>query len=240
MCVRIGIDLEISLTLSKATGPVVLEQLAAVKGASSLIAERVLRAQAEIEYVEEHDIHIYKATRMTHQMADRYSIAMMKFMLFSVQEGLLDNWNGGDDDVFLVNVAGGRRHDIKTFRHKFPNTREKFFDLFKPQPVKGASIYYLKFIFCNWSDAQCLEILQHIREAMKPSYSTLMIEEFILSDKHCPMLPAMWDGEMMLFLNSMERSEGHWRRLLTEAGFEPSFSYPPGDGQGIIRAELKE
>ncbi|KAL4936041.1 hypothetical protein BDV06DRAFT_233759 [Aspergillus oleicola] len=333
MCVRIAIDLEIFSTLSKATEPMTLEQLAAVKGANTLIAERVLRILAGIEFVAERDVHVYTATRMTRQMADRYSIAMAKFIYdfgmsslakipeflrnnnhqliegptdgpwnyamghdsiiwdwvaksperlditnsfmegdrgsrppwvqwFPVQEEILGTWNGGDEDVFFVDVAGGRGHDIKTFKDKFPETKGKFvledlphvveqsvegleaqkigFDLFKPQPVKGARIYYMKFILHDWSDSQSVEILQHIREAMKLGYSTLIIEEFILPDKDCPMLPAMWDWEMMVFCNSMERSEGHWKRLLSDAGFDAKFSYPPGDGQGIILAELKQ
>ncbi|KAL4964286.1 O-methyltransferase [Aspergillus stella-maris] len=303
MCVRIGIDLKIFSTLSKATEPMTLKQLAAVEGANPFVAERVLRILSGIEYVAERDVHVYTATRMTHQMADRYSVAMVKFNYdfgmsslakipewlrnhnhqvvegshfmeadrgsrppwvewFPVQEQILTNWRGGDDDTFFVDVAGGRGHDIKTFKHKFPNTKGKFvledlphvieqsvqgldadkiaFDLFKPQPVKGARIYYMKFILHDWSDAQNIEILKHIREAMKPGYSTLIIEEFILPDKDCPTLPAMWDWEMMVFLNSMERSEGHWRKLLSDAGFEAEFFYPPGDGQGIIRAEIKQ
>lgn len=89
----------------------------------------------------------------------------------------------------------------------------------------------MKFILHDWSDNDSLRILEQIREAMTPGHSVLVIEEFILPEKDCPMLSAMWDWEMMVFLNSLERSEGHWRRLLDEAGFEAKFFYPPGDGQ---------
>lgn len=89
----------------------------------------------------------------------------------------------------------------------------------------------MKFILHDWSDSDSLKILEQIRQAMKPGYSALVIEEFILPQKDCPMLSAMWDWEMMVFLNSLERSEGHWRRLLDETGFDAKFFYPPGDGQ---------
>jgi hypothetical protein len=36
---------------------------------------------------------------------------------------------------------------------------------------------------------------------------------------------------MMVFLNSFERSEGRWKKLLDEAGFSAVFWAPPGDGQ---------
>jgi hypothetical protein len=44
------------------------------------LPERVLRILAGINYVKEHDVHVYTATALTHQMTDRYSIAMVKFM----------------------------------------------------------------------------------------------------------------------------------------------------------------
>lgn len=76
---------------------------------------------------------------------------------------------------------------------------------------------------------------------MKKGYSKLVIEEFILADTNCAMLSAMWDWEMMVFCNSMERTKGHWQQLLESAGFKNiQFSFPPGDGQGIIEAEVGE
>jgi hypothetical protein len=75
---------------------------------------------------------------------------------------------------------------------------------------------------------------------MKKGYSKLIIEEFVLGDTHCAMLPAMWDWEMMIFCNSMERTASQWQRVLQSAGFKVNkFWYPPGDGQGIIEAELE-
>ncbi|KAL4900266.1 hypothetical protein BDW74DRAFT_188633 [Aspergillus multicolor] len=331
MCVRMGIDLDIFMTLSKSAEPVSLNDLAAVKGASPLITERILRILAGIGYLEEHDVHLYKATRMTYQMAGRDSVAVVKFIYdygmsavakipeflrkhnYQFVEGLTSgpwnyamghedviwNWFGADpdrldvsssfmeadrgsrpswvewcslpaqlvksfdgnsEDVFMVDVAGGRGHDLRTFRNKFPDVKGKFiledmahvieqsveglqtekiaFDLFKEQPIKGAHVYYMKFILHDWSDDQCHQILTRIREAMRPG-SKLVIEEFILPEKDCPMLSAMWDWEMMVFCNSLERSENHWTKVLSQAGFRAKFHYPPGDGQGIIEAELQ-
>ncbi|KAL4744785.1 hypothetical protein BDW72DRAFT_208739 [Aspergillus terricola var. indicus] len=128
--------------------------------------------------------------------------------------------DGGADDVFMVDVAGGRGHDLKIFRDKFPD-------------VKGQFI---------------LEDLGHVIEqsveglrAKKIAFDLFKeqpIKEFILPEKDCPMLSAMWDWEIMVFCNSFERSESHWRKVLNKAGFQAKFYYPPGDGQGIIKAEL--
>lgn len=98
----------------------------------------------------------------------------------------------------------------------------------------------MKFILHDWSDDESRIILGHIRAAMKSGYSKLILEEFVLADKDCAMLPAMWDWEMMMFCNSMERSADAWTRLLDSAGFKVvKFWHPPGNGTGIVEAELK-
>ncbi|KAL4755781.1 uncharacterized protein BDW70DRAFT_167858 [Aspergillus foveolatus] len=240
MCVRMGIDLEIFTSLSKSTEPVSLEDLAAAKGASPIITGATdLRILAGIGYVEEQYVRLYKATQMTRQMTDRDSIAVVKSLYdygmssvakvpeflrkhnyqfpaelvewCSLPEQLIKTFDDGVENVFMVDVAGGRGHDLKSFTDEFPDVKGQFifedlghvleqsvdvlgakkitFDLFKEQPIKGAY-------------------------AMRPE-SKLIIEEFILSEKDCPILSAMWDWEMMVFCHSFERSESHWRKVLT-------------------------
>lgn len=93
----------------------------------------------------------------------------------------------------------------------------------------------------DWSDDKCRQILIHLANAMTKSYSKLLIEEFILPDQGCPLLSAVWDIEMMAILSSMERTRDHWRELLSSAGYEiKDFRLPPGDGQGIVEAMLKD
>ncbi|KAJ5114417.1 hypothetical protein NUU61_000176 [Penicillium alfredii] len=334
MCVRIAIDLGIFTTLTERNEPVPLAELAAVKNASLILTERVMRILAGIGYVEEHDTRVYMATTMTRQMTDRLSIAMVKFIFdvgmptlaklpeflrrhnfhnpagalngplqyaekidesvwtwlprnpeyldncntfmegdrgarpswlewFPVKERLLDGARP-DGDVLMVDVAGGRGHDLLAFAEKFPHApgrlvledlphvvdestvdttriEKKPFDLFKPQPVQGARVYYMKFILHDWSDEENHRILTELASAFTRGYSKLIIEEFVLADRDCAMLQAMWDWEMLIFCNSMERSLSQWTSLLDKAGFKVvKFWPPPGDGQGIIEAELKD
>ncbi|KAJ5280365.1 O-methyltransferase [Penicillium angulare] len=78
---------------------------------------------------------------------------------FPVQERLLDEYTGGAGDALLVDIAGGKGHDIKRFHANFPVTPGRLFlqdqdhvlaeaeigdhieknsiDLFQPQPVRG-------------------------------------------------------------------------------------------------------
>ncbi|KAJ5148851.1 hypothetical protein N7448_000429 [Penicillium atrosanguineum] len=180
---------------------------------------------------------------------------------FPVQERLIDGYEASEGDVLLVDVAGGRGHELAAFQAKFPNALGRLiledqpgvlpgndsgrkieslsFDLFKPQPIQDARIYYMKFILHDWADAQCHEILQHLRAAMKKGYSKLIIEEFILPDKGAPLAQTMLDWQMMVFCSSMERTRDHWEKLLTSAGFQMvKFWFPPRQGQGIIEAEV--
>ncbi|PLB51497.1 O-methyltransferase [Aspergillus steynii IBT 23096] len=332
LCVRIGIDLGIFQTLTDRNAPMALEQLAAVKNASPILTERVLRILAGIGYVAEHETRVYAPTIMTKQMTDRLSIGLLKFIFdvgmptlakipeflrntnfrnpegatngplqyaekmdeviwdwlpknpdylnscntfmegdrgsrpswlewFPVQERIIDGFQGDEKDVLFVDVAGGRGHDLVALKEKFPQAPGRLvledlphvleestiedpmierqpFDLFKPQPVQGARTYYMKFILHDWSDEESQQILTQLHAAMKKGYSKLIIEEFVLADKDCAMLQAMWDWEMMIFCNSMERTADRWAQLLDKAGFKVvKFWSPPGDGQGIIEAE---
>lgn len=74
---------------------------------------------------------------------------------------------------------------------------------------------------------------------MKKGYSKLIIEEFVLPDQNCPLLPAMWDLEMLVFCTSMERAKSAWARLLESAGLRVvKFWTPPGDGLSVIESEV--
>lgn len=85
---------------------------------------------------------------------------------FPVQKDLIDGFNGGPaKDTLIVDIAGGRGHDIDSFHRSFPNapgrrvlqdlshvldgaqdlspTVEKMgYDFFKPQPIEGKFRYF--------------------------------------------------------------------------------------------------
>jgi len=183
---------------------------------------------------------------------------------FPVQEKLLSLTDTKDDTIVLVDVAGGRGHEISSFLRKFPHQpgryvlqdlpevindetltldkriEKKAFDFWNDSPVSGARIYYLKFIMHDWSDEKCIQILKNVAAAMTPGFSFLVIEDFILPDSGCPELAAMWDMQMIAFLAGMERTRSQWRGLMEAAGFDiEGFYPPPGDGTGITITELR-
>lgn len=154
------------------------------------------------------------------------------FDRLNVNEMILTGADQKDSDaVLLVDIGGGEGHDLQAFHRAFPNAHGKLIlqdlppviqnikqlddviirqvhDFFTPQPVKGARTYYLRSILHDWSTDKCLQILARIREAMKPGYSKLLLNEFILPAKNVPLYPALLDINMMALLNGRSHANG--------------------------------
>ncbi|KAI5864720.1 S-adenosyl-L-methionine-dependent methyltransferase [Durotheca rogersii] len=180
---------------------------------------------------------------------------------FPIKEKLL---SGSIDDQapLLVDIAGGRGHDLMEFLDQFPDETGRFvlqdqpqvldsattlpakvekrpINFFKESPVEGAKVYFMKFIIHDYADPDCFTILRNVTASMKKGYSKLVINDFILPDTGCPILSAEWDLMMMVLLSAMERTETQWKSLLSAAGLTIEGMYQaPGDGQGIIVASL--
>ncbi|KAI1483795.1 S-adenosyl-L-methionine-dependent methyltransferase [Daldinia eschscholtzii] len=180
---------------------------------------------------------------------------------FPVKEKLLDGYN--KDLPVLVDVAGGRGHDVVEFCKKFPDvegrlvlqdqkpvldssvadlpaTVEKYpINFFEEAPVQGSRIYFMKYILHDWHDDTCLQILKNVSAAMTKGYSYLVINDMILPEENCSLFPALWDMTLFMVLSAQERTASQWKSLLTAAGLVIEGMYPPpGDGLGIIVATL--
>jgi len=190
------------------------------------------------------------------------------FDVFPVQEILLDGAKKVDDpeSVLLIDIGGGKGHDIAAFHNAFPDAPGKLVlqdlppvidsiepgslnativkkkhDFFQPQPIKGARAYYVRNIFHDWPDHSCVQIMRHIAEAMEPGYSKLLIFEWILPARDVPLYPSLLDVSVMAVLNGMERTEEQWTALLAQAGFRVIKFHKAGDdAEGLIEAEVAE
>ena len=168
------------------------------------------------------------------------------------------------DTPLLVDIAGGEGHDIQEFSRAFPsapgslvlqdlppvidniksldsNIIRQPYDFFTEQPVKGARAYYMRYIFHDWPDERCVEIMKRIAEAMVRGYSKLLIFEWVLKPKGVPLYPALLDVNMMALLNGRERTEEEWRGLLGRAGLRVVRFHggeEGGEEEGLVEAEL--
>ncbi|KAI1352909.1 putative O-methyltransferase [Xylaria sp. FL0043] len=180
---------------------------------------------------------------------------------FPVENRLLRD--ATEETPLLVDVGGGKGHDLLAFHQKFP--RQKLvlqdlasvtnsvhglspaidiveYDFFTEQPVKGARAYFYHHILHDWSDSKCLEILEKLKSAMKPGYSKLLIHEMIIPETGASKFHSMLDLTMMAFNAGMERTKRQWEELLNRAGLTVvQFWDPPqDDADGIVEVILKE
>lgn len=84
--------------------------------------------------------------------------------------------------------------------------------------ITGARAYYMHGVIHDWSDEPARKILAHLRDAMTPGYSTLLIHDHVLptTDPH-PQATA-YDLTMMVKVSAFERTESMWAELLESVG----------------------
>ncbi|EME79094.1 uncharacterized protein MYCFIDRAFT_79782 [Pseudocercospora fijiensis CIRAD86] len=141
-----------------------------------------------------------------------------------------------DNEVMLVDIGGGRGHDLAALARKqmpgelvlqdLPEVisqvpREwkcrftsQAHDYFTPQPRKDARAYYMRRILHEYNDEKCTEILSHTRDAMTPGYSSLLINELVIPDTGCSPATATFDLIMMTVLGARERTKREWETLI--------------------------
>lgn len=154
---------------------------------------------------------------------------------------------GGDsnnaDTVLMVDVGGGRGHDLEAFKSAYPQQQGRLIvqdlsatiddikhpkpgieamkhDFFRSQPVKGAKSYYFRNIFHDWPDSEARVILQHTADAMAKGVSRVLINEWVLSDTNASIKSAQMDINMMCLFSGTERTRSQWDALLGRAGLK--------------------
>lgn len=186
---------------------------------------------------------------------------------YPIQEQLTDKFDAQLSDVLLVDVGGSLGHDLHELRQKYPALPGKLFlqdraevisevekaattsdtkdfqamahDFFTPQPVQGARAYYLHSVLHDWSDDDCVKILEALKPALKEGYSTVLINELVVPGQNASW-PVTSMDHLMLVLGAMrERTEAEWREILRRAGFQVSkiYSFEMGS-ESLIEAEL--
>ncbi|MBA0700297.1 hypothetical protein Goari_005603 [Gossypium aridum] len=120
----------------------------------------------------------------------------------------------------VVDVAGGTGTITKVLAKAFPQTEFTVFDL--PHV----------WILHDWSDQDCIKILERCKEAIgkKENGGKIVIMDIIIGnqelDEHqSTETKLFFDMEMMVCLDSQERSEQQWSKLFAHAGFSHYETY---------------
>lgn len=184
---------------------------------------------------------------------------------YPVAERLIEGFDSSNSEVLLVDVGGGRGHDVQQFadRHtghpgklvlqdqdeviaSIPEKEKLPFDsqahdFFTPQPVKGARAYSLHSILHDWDDEKGIQILENLKPALKPGYSRVLLNEIVLSKENPTIAATSMDMMMLAHFAVRERTEADWKAVLEKAGlkFLNIYNYP-GVAESVIEAELAE
>lgn len=182
---------------------------------------------------------------------------------FPVDKVALHGFDKSKSEYLFVDVGGGRGHEAEAVIKKYPEILGRYVledlsfvvddaadldtrieklphDFTTPQPVKGARVYFLQNILHNWADPVCDIILTQLKEAMIPGYSKLLVGNIIIPEENAPLRHCGLDIAMLTLHSGAQRSETEWKWLLERNGFDViGFWHPPGDGDGIVEAEVK-
>lgn len=96
-------------------------------------------------------------------------------------------------------------------------------DMFTPQPVKGADIYFFRRVFMEWTDDKAVEILRNLTPGMTPGRSRVVIADFYVPE---PGTTPLWierrfrNSEMLTLVlsNGGSRDKDAWFKLFERAG----------------------
>ncbi|KAH9938266.1 S-adenosyl-L-methionine-dependent methyltransferase [Fomitopsis serialis] len=91
-------------------------------------------------------------------------------------------------------------------------------DFFAEQPLQNAEVYFLRYVLHDWPDDECVVILTHLREAMKPDSVVLVADHVIHPTR--PSIRNTHDLAMMAIHNAMERTPEMLEAVATRAGLK--------------------
>lgn len=123
--------------------------------------------------------------------------------IYPVHEKLVNGLKLDGDASVFVDIGGGTGQILQDFRADIPEYRGRLVlqeipeviaaatvgpddgielqvhDFFTPQPIKGARAYFLRSCLHDWPDEQCRTILGHLKDAMEPGYSKIIISDAV-------------------------------------------------------------
>ncbi|KAK9788263.1 putative O-methyltransferase [Seiridium cardinale] len=161
---------------------------------------------------------------------------------YPIADRLTQMFDSKSSEVLLVDVGGGTGHDLKELKEKHPSLPGKLILQDQPDvistPIKHARAYHLHSVLHDWGDDDCVKILEQLKLALKPGYSTVLLNELIVPSQNAPW-PITSMDQLVFVLGSMkERTQKDWEALLKRAGYKIAkvYSYEMGN-ESLIEAE---
>jgi hypothetical protein len=210
-----------------------------------------------------------KAAEAFHAHMKFKSFGLKWFQFPGIMQDIFESeQNFSPDQALIVDVGGSTGHDLIEFAsgnpripgrnilQDLPQTIESIdkerlsshgieamsHDFFTEQPITDAKVYYLKMVLHDWPTEQCREILSNIRPAMKPGYSRILVNEFVIPEMNAGYMDTGLDILMMAVHGAQERREREWRELIDQVeGLRlKKIWLIEGEGESIIEIERVE
>ncbi|KAI1843046.1 hypothetical protein JX265_005174 [Neoarthrinium moseri] len=184
------------------------------------------------------------------------------FEMYPVQERLLDGLKPEGDASALVDIGGGTGQILEDFHASVPHYTGRLVlqdlpeviatasglrvgkdprfelqthDFFTEQPIKGARAYFMRSVLHDWPDDKCRIILKHLKDAMEPGYSRILVSDCIVADERAAWQHLSLDIFMMALASSQERTAKEWHELVESCGLKITGFYNKGQGnEGLI------
>ncbi|OAR05965.1 hypothetical protein LLEC1_05119 [Akanthomyces lecanii] len=122
-----------------------------------------------------------------------------------------------------------------------PGIETMVYDIFTPQPVKGARIYLMRRLLHDFYDPQAIEILRNTASAMAPD-SRLVICDMIVPDlvQVNGRMTLYWLDFSLVTIGGKERSKPEFENICEQAGLEIVKIYPShGENTAMLETRLK-
>lgn len=97
-------------------------------------------------------------------------------------------------------------------------------DFFESVP-KGADLHVLKFILHDWTDEECVRILERCRQSLAPG-GRLLVVEMLIPEEIRPDFVMLMDLNMLALTGGRERTQEEFGRLFESSGFRLSRVVP--------------
>jgi hypothetical protein len=110
-------------------------------------------------------------------------------------------------------------------------TAQSFFDRVEP----GGDLYTLKLILHDWRDDDCVRLLKHVRAAIRPG-GTLLVLESLVPPPNEPGIAPFLDLNMMVMVGGRERTLDEYARLVEAGGFRFVGGTPTDSPAAVIEA----
>ncbi|KAI9151562.1 O-methyltransferase hmp5 [Paramyrothecium foliicola] len=171
------------------------------------------------------------------------------------------------DRPFIVDVGGGRGQALRALQKEcggsfgsklvlqdlpividtldaaeLPGIEPMKYDIFTPQPVKNAHVYFMRRLLHDFYDPVCVEILRNTASAMGPD-SRLIISDMLIPDR-VEMngdKTLYWLDLSLLTISGRERNLADFQNLFEQVGLELVKIYKSGMGHtAMLETRLKK